>query len=83
MRTLQARLDSLKAALAKKAPPEAKAVMARATEDLRRSGILAGLPRTGDVLPAFELEDTRGALVRSADIVESGHLVLSFYRGKW
>lgn len=83
MRTLQARLDSIKAGFAKKAPPEAKAVMARATQDLRDSGILDRLPGPGEALPAFELRDTQGELVRSADLVGPGHLVISFYRGKW
>lgn len=83
MRTLQARLDAIKAAFSKKAPAEAKALMSRATEDLRSSGILGGLPGPGDPLPAFELRGSGGETVRSADLVGSGHLVLSFYRGKW
>ena len=83
MRTLQARLDAIKVAFAKKAPAEAKAVMTRATEDLRSSGILELLPSVGDALPPFELQDTQGAPVRSADLLGPGHLVVSFYRGKW
>lgn len=83
MRTLQARLDAIKAAFAKKAPPEAKALMARATEDLRSSGILDGLPGPGAALPPFELIESGGETVRSADLVGPGHLVVSFYRGKW
>jgi hypothetical protein len=83
LRTLQARLDAIKAAFSKKAPPEAKALMTRATEDLRSSGILERLPKEGDTLPSFELTESGGATVRSADLVGPGHLVVSFYRGKW
>lgn len=83
MRSLQERLDAIKAGFAKKAPAEAKALMARATQDLRDSGILDELPGPGDPLPAFELSGSGGETVRSADLVGPGHLVLSFYRGKW
>lgn len=86
MRTLAERLESMKAASAKRIPAAAKAVMHRATEDLRASGILERLPRAGQALPPFELRGSEGQLVRSADLLGSsgpGHLVLSFYRGKW
>ncbi len=83
MRTLQERLDGIKAAFAKKAPDEVRAVMARATQDLRDSGILDRISKPGDALPAFELPDTEGNLVRSADLIAQGPLVVSVYRGAW
>jgi len=81
--TLQARLDAIKAGFSKKVPAEAKVVMARATEDLRTSGIMERLPKTGESLPPFELTGSAGEVVSSADLVGPGHLVISFYRGKW
>lgn len=83
MRTLQARLEAIKAGSVKRIPSEARAVMTRASEDLRSSGILERLPRVGDALPPFELLESGGEAVRSADLVGPGPLVISFYRGKW
>ena len=83
MSTLQERLDRIRAGFVKEAPAEAQAIMSRATSDLRDSGIMDRLPATGTSLPAFELSDTDGELVRSADLLDRGALVISFYRGLW
>ncbi len=83
MRTLEERLDSMRAAAAKKFPEEVRAVMSRATQDLRDSGIMDRIARPGDALPAFELKDTEGSVVRSADLLGQGPLVVTVYRGSW
>ena len=83
MSTLQERLDRIKAGFVAQAPPEALAVMHRATEDLRNSGIMDRLPAVGAELPHFELPDTDGRLVSSRDLLARGPLVLSVYRGVW
>ena len=73
----------IRAAFAKQAPPEAKAIMTRATDELRASGILDRIPKPGDVLPAFALTDTDGTEVSSADLLAQGPLVVTVYRGEW
>ena len=83
MSTLKERLERHKAHFAKVAPPEARAIMTRATNDLRESGILDGVVQVGSPLPAFDLEDTEGKRVRSADLLARGPLVLTVYRGVW
>ena len=83
MSTLQARLDRIRANFEEKAPPDALAVMHRATADLRASGILDRIPQVGDVLPSFELVDTEGRPVLSADVLAEGPMVLTVYRGVW
>jgi hypothetical protein len=83
MSTLQERLDRIRAGFAEKAPEAAQAVMHRATEDLRASGILTHIPGPGDALPAFELPDSDGDPVRSAELLAEGPLVLTVYRGVW
>ena len=83
MSTLQERLDRIRTAFLAQAPEAARTIMERATEDLRTSGILDGIPRPGTTLPPFELADTEGQLVRSADLLSNGPLVVSFYRGHW
>lgn len=83
MSTLQSRLDRIRANFEEKAPADALAVMHRATEDLRASGILDSIPKVGDVLPAFELVDTEGQTVLAADLLAKGPMVLTVYRGVW
>ncbi len=83
MSTLQDRLDRIRDGFDGNASPEVKAVMANATEELRDSGIMDRLPAAGSLLPAFELPDTEGSPVRSADLLERGPLIISFYRGAW
>ncbi len=83
MSTLQARLDRIKANFVKVAPEEAKAIMARATEDFRASGVLSRIPAPGSQLTGFELPDTEGQPVRSKDLLEQGPLVVTLYRGVW
>lgn len=83
MSKLQDRLDRIKKAFAEKAPAEARAVMEKATADLRDSGILARVPSVGSALPEFDLPDSAGGRVRSTDLLAKGPLVVTFYRGVW
>jgi peroxiredoxin len=57
--------------------------MHRATEELRTSGIMDGVIKIGDRLPAFALPNAYGQQVTSADLLAKGPLVLTFYRGSW
>jgi hypothetical protein len=81
--SLQEKLDAYKAEFKKKAPPENVAIMTRATEDLRRSGILEGVLKAGDRAPDFVLHNWRGGNVNSTELLRQGPLVLTFYRGVW
>ena len=83
MSTLEERLDRMRAASAKKIPDDAKAVMAHAGQDLRDSGIIDRIPSVGNAFIPFELVDTKGNRVRSADLLARGPLVVSVYRGVW
>ena len=81
--TLASQLDTIRAGAEKRIGPERTAIMHRATDDLRNSGILDRVIATGAALPAFALPDTAGATVRSADLLAQGPLVLTFFRGSW
>ena len=86
--TLQQRLDTFKAAFESGAPPyntprEAIETMHRATEELRRSGLAERALKVGDLAPAFELANQDGTLVRSAELLARGPLVITFFRGHW
>ena len=82
-RTLQARLDDMREASAKKIPPEARAVMHRATAALADSGQADRALGVGDALPAFALPDSTGATVSSSELLSRGPLILTFFRGRW
>lgn len=80
---LQDRLDAYKAGFLEKVPPEKAALMQRATQELQQSGLADRALKTGDRLPDFDLPDPEGKIVRSADLLARGPLVLCIYRGVW
>jgi hypothetical protein len=80
---LQEKLDAYKAEFESKTPPDKLAIMHRATEDLRKSGILDGVIKVGDRMPEFVLPNVRGGKVSSAELLRRGPLVVTFYRGVW
>ncbi len=59
------------------------AVMEKATEDLIRSGIVERARKIGDRAPDFTLPDATGELVRLADLLGRGPVVVTFFRGTW
>jgi peroxiredoxin len=81
--SLQDRLDAMKAASTTRIPQQTRAIMAHATDELRYSGILAKAIRVGNRLPAFELANQDGQTVRLADLLRSGPVIVSFFRGVW
>lgn len=81
--TLQQQLNDLREQFESKAPPEAVALMHRATDDLAASGAMDALLKAGDKAPAFSLAGRNGDQVRSSDLLAKGPLVVSFYRGVW
>ena len=81
--TLQQRLDRIREGFEKQAPPEAVALIHRATDDLRNSGIADRAIKEGQTAPAFELEDSRGGRVSLGDLLARGPAVLTFFRGHW
>ena len=62
--------------------PEVRAVMHRATENLRASGIMNGVAKVGAPAPDFTLPQS-GEPVSLAALRARGPVVLSFYRGRW
>lgn len=81
--SLDEELARIREAASKRRPPETQAVMHRANEDLRTSGILDRVIKIGDPLPAFALQNAYGREVRSADLLAKGPLVLTVFRGSW
>ena len=80
---LQEKLNEYKKGFEAKAPREVLDIMHRATEDLKKSGILDLAAKPGDQAPDFSLENTDGQKVTLSGLLEDGPVVLGFYRGQW
>ena len=83
MATLAETLDRIRNAGNAKRAPELTAIMARATADLRESGIMERMPQVGDPAPLFARPNLRGETVEPATLLGSGPVVISFFRGRW
>ncbi|MBT4938607.1 MAG: hypothetical protein HN731_13345 [Rhodospirillaceae bacterium] len=81
--SLEESLAKLREASAGKIPEEIRMKMGAATQALRESGIMDGIIKVGDTLPAFNLPNSKGEMVSSADLLAKGNLVVTIYRGHW
>ena len=81
--SLKDKLDETRAGAAKRIPPDKQAIMHRATDDLRASGMLAKVAAVGQKMPAFSGLSHDGRSIESAELLARGPLVLSFFRGHW
>ena len=81
--SLAERLDAIREAGAKRIPADKRAVMGAATQAIRDSGIESGYIKVGDRLPEFALDNARGQVVRSADLLNRSAVVLTVFRGHW
>jgi peroxiredoxin len=82
--SLQDRLDAFKADFeGRKAPPGVVEVARRATAALVASGQAGRALHVGARAPEFALPDPTGQLIRSAELIARGPLVITFYRGVW
>ena len=81
--SLEEKLAAIRRAAEGRIPPDKQAIMHRATDDLRRSGIMERIVAVGSAAPGFELANHDGQLVSSAALLAKGPLVVSFFRGSW
>lgn len=65
------------------AQPDPKAILAKATEDLVKSGQAERAIHQGQKAPDFTLPDAKGQPVRLSDLLKKGPVILTFYRGGW
>jgi peroxiredoxin len=85
---LQDRLDAFKSDFESgrfhlKPTREALDTMHRATAELIASAQAQRALKAGDRMPEFTLHDSDGKAVSSRELLASGPLVISFYRGVW
>lgn len=86
--SLQDKLDAFKADFEAGKPPYSVPhsvieTMHRATAELIASGAAQMALKAGDTAPAFTLIDPNGKPVSSAELLDQGPLVVTFYRGVW
>ena len=81
--SLEQKLAAIRAVSAGRIPSDRQAIMHRATEDLRKSGMLDRIVPVGAKMPDFELANHDGRRVSSRDLLAGGPMVLSFFRGSW
>ena len=81
--SLKTELDAFRSEFMSQVPPEIRDAMVRADLELAASGIAQSALKAGDGAPDFRLPDARGGSVRLRDLLASGPVVLSFYRGGW
>ncbi len=80
---LAERLETIRQGADKRIPPDKRAIMHRATADLRASDIMDRVIKVGGPLPAFALKNAFGQEVHSSDLLAKGPLVLTVFRGSW
>jgi peroxiredoxin len=83
MAALQDHLDEITSNTRRLVQPDRLAVSERAVEELFASGIEDRILRVGQKAPEFALRDANHRMVRSADLLALGPLVVKFFRGRW
>jgi peroxiredoxin len=83
MTPLQDHLDEITANTRQLVQAERLAVSEHAVEELFTTGIEDRILPVGALGPEFELPDATGRLVRSADMLVLGPMVIKFFRGRW
>jgi hypothetical protein len=81
--SLEEKLAAIREMAKTRQPPEVRAVMQKATEDLRASGIMERVAKVGAPAADFTLPNVAGQPVSLAALRARGPVVLSFYRGRW
>lgn len=81
--TLKTELDDFRSAWTQRVGPDIANLVAGDIDDLRGSGLLDGVARPGDILPALALPNAVGETVDLRALAALGPLVISFYRGGW
>ena len=81
--SLKETLDATRTAAVARRGAEIRAIMDRATADLRASDILNKIAAVGQAAPSFSARNYDGRRISSKDLLAKGPLVLSFFRGAW
>jgi peroxiredoxin len=81
--SLSEHLLEIKARTRELVRPENLQIQERSIRELEASGATEKILSVGSQAPEFELTDSNGKLVRCADLLARGPLILLFFRGRW
>ena len=81
--TLTNQLEAFHAGLLARLPDSERHAILQAAEDLRADASVRKSSGVGDLAPGFGLPDQHGTIVRLAERLENGPLVVLFVRGGW
>jgi hypothetical protein len=81
--SLEEKLAAVREASAKRIPPERRAVMHEATQQLCRSGIMDRVIKPGAQAPDFTLNDQDDNAVTLSSMAARGPVLMSVFRGFW
>ena len=80
--TLKGQLDAKSAEFQKAAPDAAKS-SEEGIKEVAATGIVEKAPKVGEKAGLFKLSDANGKVVKLADLLKKGPVVLTWYRGGW
>src|SRR5271168_5411249 len=83
MSKLQDQLDQITANTRNLVQPERLEISERAVAELYATGAEDRILQVGSRAPEFALPDATGRVVKSADLLALGPLVINFFRGRW
>jgi len=81
--TLSQQLDEYLAAWMQRVPAERRAAMERHIAHLAETGIGRNAKQVGDQAPDIVLPDASGRSFDVAKLLETGPVIVTFYRGGW
>jgi peroxiredoxin len=81
--SLQDQLDEITANTRHLVQAERLAISERAVEELFATDIEERILPVGATAPDFALKDSNGKVMRTANLLELGPLVVKFFRGRW
>ncbi len=81
--SLQDQLDEITANTRRLVQPERLAISEKAIAELFDSEAEEKILPAGSAAPHFALRDSTGKTVRLAELLESGPLIVKFFRGRW
>jgi peroxiredoxin len=81
--TLKEELDERRTLMRRFVPKATQAINDRATEEFRQAGLAQRALKVGDKAPEFTLQEARGNVVSSAELLKQAPVIVTFIRGRW
>jgi peroxiredoxin len=81
--TLKETIDQFKQGMASQAPKEVLETLGKELRQLAESGIVNNALKVGKSAPAFTLPNPQGKMIRLTDLLQTGPVAVTFYRGAW